>query len=144
MATAEERQKILEMVAAGKLSAEEAAALLTAETPPEKEAEKATESVVPEAAPLKPAAEKEPAPAGSGPSWLRIQVDDLASGRSKVKVNIPLHLMKAGLALGRSFAPELRDVDWDHLSTSLAEGAGGLLVEVQDDEDGEHVRIFVE
>ena len=142
MATAEERQKILEMVAAGKITAQEAAALLN----PAGETEKGTTAAAGEAAaPDAPVAvEKEKAPAGSGPSWLRIQVNDSASGRSKVSVNIPLRLMKAGLQIGSSFAPELRNVDWDRLSTSLAEGDGGLLVEVQDEEDGEHVRIFVE
>lgn len=150
MATAEERQKILEMVAAGTITAQEAAALLNpageAEAQPEKEA---GPDVAPEAAAVTKAeaaaaVEKEKAPAGSGPSWLRIQVSDSASGRSKVSVNIPLRLMKAGLQIGSSFAPELRNVDWDSLSTSLSEGDGGLLVEVQDEEDGEHVRIFVE
>jgi len=154
MATAEERQKILEMVAAGKITAQEAAALLNpageADAQPEREvaatagaetAAAAGEAAAPDA-PV--AVEKEKAPAGSGPSWLRIQVNDSASGRSKVSVNIPLRLMKAGLQIGSSFAPELRNVDWDRLSTSLAEGDGGLLVEVQDEEDGEHVRIFVE
>lgn len=151
MATAEERQKILEMVAAGKITAQEAAALLNPAGEMEQEAPVAAgEAAAPEASAVAKAAEtpvaaeKEKAPAGSGPSWLRIQVSDSVSGRSKVSVNIPLRLMKAGLQIGSSFAPELRNVDWDRLSTSLAEGDGGLLVEVQDEEDGEHVRIFVE
>ena len=150
MATAEERQKILEMVAAGKITAQEAAALLNpageAEAQPEPEAMSASapEATAVTKAEAPVAVEKEKAPAPSGPSWLRIQVNDSASGRSKVSVNIPLRLMKAGLQIGSSFAPELRNVDWDRLSTSLAEGDGGLLVEVQDEEDGEHVRIFVE
>lgn len=155
MATAEERQKILEMVATGKISAQEAAALLnpageTPEPPQGTGAEAMVDAPSASAEPLKetaadaPASVQKVATSGAGPSWLRIRVDDIASGRSKVSVNIPLRLMKVGLQLGSNFAPELRNVDWDRLSTSLAEGEGGLLVEVQDEEDGEHVRIFVE
>ena len=153
MATAEERHKILEMVAAGKISAEEAAKMLSAtpETeagPPPQEAATAVASPppVPEAptAPPAPASKEKKGEAGSGPSWLRVRITDSGSGRNKVSVNIPLRLMKVGLQLGGNFAPELRDFDWDTLSTALAEGEGGLLVEVQDEEDGEHVRVFVE
>lgn len=154
MATVEERHKILEMVAEGKISAQEAASLLSATAAKEVEEEvpEAQEVSLSEPAEsltqpekLAPAAAKErehEAPAG--PSWLRVRVSDLASGRNKVSVNIPLRLMRAGLQLGSSFAPELRNVDWERFSASLAEGEGGLLVEVQDEEDGEHVRIFIE
>ena len=158
MATAEERQKILEMVAAGKISAAEAAALLNPSgTEKETQPENATEPAAVEASEVaveepvekdlgavEVPVQKEEMPPGSRPSWLRIRVDDATSGRRKVSVNIPLRLMKVGLQLGSNFAPELRSVDWDRLSTSLAEGEGGLLLEVQDEEDGEHVRIFVE
>ena len=152
MATVEERQKILEMVAAGKISAQEAASLLNAsvpeedgevvpeapaETPPAPAASKASES------PAVAAKEREREQA-AGASWLRVRVSDLASGRNKVSVNIPLRLMRVGLQLASSFAPGFRNVDWDTLSTSLAEGEGGLLVEVNDEVDGEHVRIFIE
>lgn len=142
MASPQERQKILEMVAAGKIGAQEAAELL-----------KATDDEATKEQPPRPAQPEPPAPSkmteptaeqARGPSWLRVRVDDLASGRRKVSVNIPLRLMKVGLQFGGAFAPELRDVDWEGLSTSLAEGEGGLLVEVEDEEDGEHVRIYVE
>lgn len=154
MATVEERHKILEMVAAGKISAQEAASLLNATAPDEVREQVPRIPAPPETpdVPAKakarealsvPVKETQHRPA-TGASWLRIRVNDLTSGRNKVSVNIPLRLMRVGLQLGSSFAPELRNVDWDTLSTSLAEGEGGLLVEVQDEEDGEHVRIFVE
>lgn len=152
MATVEERHKILELVAAGKLSAQEAASLLNAPVP-EEDGEQMPE--LPAETPAAAAASKMPErrvvaaketerERTGGPSWLRVRVRDLASGRNKVSVNIPLRLMRVGLQLGSSFAPELRNVDWETLSTSLAEGEGGLLVEVHDEEDGEHVRIFIE
>ena len=135
------------MVAGGKISAAEAATMLAggqeeAQAPAEA-VTKETETVPAEmTAPASALPEK--AATGDGPSWLRIRVNDMASGRNKVSVNIPLRMMKAGLELGGSFAPGLRRFDWERLSSSLAETEGGLLVEVQDEEDGEHVRIFVE
>ena len=166
MATSEERQKILEMVAGGKISAQEAASLLNAGLRgPEEEEETGSSAPEAPAAPQAPVAEHPlekgadlPAPADdeqrrvketsgstpTSPSWLRVRINDLDSGRSKVSVNIPLGLMKAGLQLGHSFAPGLGDVDWHHFSETLTKDGGGLLVEVQDEDDGEHVRIFIE
>ncbi|NIP52684.1 MAG: hypothetical protein GWO26_12025 [Phycisphaerae bacterium] len=76
------------------------------------------------------------------PKWLHVQVNDLATGKSKVKVNIPLRMVKFGLNMGKRFAPELDGMDWDDLSKVMTEDAG-VLVDVQDDEDGEHVQIYV-
>ena len=158
MATAEERQKILEMVAAGQLGAGEAADLLKG--PHAQDVEPATEPAQVGAdapaepkVPTKPEAPARPddpvreaagdSPSG-GPRWLKVRVGDLKSGRRKVSVNIPLGLMKFGLQVGRSFAPGLRDVDWEELSATLDTGEGGLLVDVQDEEDEERVQIYVE
>lgn len=137
MATPVERQKILEMVASGALNAGEAADLLA--NPP---------AAAPAAAAPAPESEKVPPKthddSEASPRWLKIRVGDLKSGRGKVSVNIPLSLMKAGLHVGRSFAPELKSVDWDAVSAALAGNEQGLLVDVQDEQDGERVRIYVE
>lgn len=152
MATVEERHKILEMVAGGKISAQEAAALLNAAAEGGEEVLEAPEMSLPDPTPV-PAKEAERSAAtakerehkpAAGPSWLRVRITDLASGHNRVSVNIPLQLMHVGLQIGSSFVPELRNVDWGSLSTSLAAGEGGLLVEVQDEEDSEQVRIFIE
>jgi len=171
MSTAEERRKILEMVAAGKLGAGEAADLLSGPTASEVEpaaperppvvaeapakAEASAEAEVPAEVELPAEAEaparmedpstgKAGASATGGPRWLKVRVGDLESGRRKVTVNIPLSLMKFGLQVGRGFAPGLQDVDWEELNATLAEGEGGLLVDVKDEEDGEHVQVYVE
>ena len=165
-ATPEERRKILEMVASGKLSAGEAADLLPAagasaategpETTTQATAKEEAHAAVAE----EPAAPKEPAgalatAAATAPDapqppevttngrWLNIRVEDMKSGRRRVAVKVPLRLVRFGLRLGSAFTPELERFDWDTLSTELAQG-GGMLVDVQDDEDGERVQIFVE
>ena len=137
--SSEKRSEILQLLAAGKITANEAAELLTA-TP----ITNIEEPAVP--APPKPVVEKPAAPKaqnGKKPKWLHIRVNDLESGKSKVTVNIPLRMVKFGLGVGRRFAPELDGVDWDDLSRVMTEEEG-VLVDVQDGEDGEHVQIYVD
>ena len=74
-----------------------------------------------------------------------MRVTDTRTGRRKVDVNIPLSLVSVGLRLGARFAPEVGDVDIPELLREIEqEGRLGKVVDVQDEEDGEHVEIFVE
>jgi hypothetical protein len=126
MATTEERMKILKMIQEGKITAEEGAKLLTA---------------------LNETRAKAARP-GGGPverrGWLRVRVSDTISGRTKVNVNLPLGLMDAGLRIGSQFAPELKGVDVDQLISEIRGGASGKIIDVLDEEDGDHVEIFIE
>ena len=81
--------------------------------------------------------------AGGRPTWFHVRVSDLKTGKGKVKVNIPLSLVRAGFSLGSRFSPELEGLEWDELSTMLTTEKG-ILVDVQDEEDGEHVQIYVD
>ena len=126
MASSEERMKILKMIEEGKLSAEEGTKLLTAlsdkrmPTPPR------------------------PPGMSGGPRWLRIRVTDIRSGRSKASVQIPLALVDAGMKIGAHFAPEVQGVDMSNVMEALRSGVTGKIIDVTDDEDGEHVEIYVE
>jgi hypothetical protein len=80
----------------------------------------------------------------SGARWLRVRVTDMASGRSKATVQIPISLMEAGMKIGAHFAPEIDGVNMDQLMEALRLGTTGKIIDVVDDEDGEHVEIFVE
>ncbi len=126
MATTEERMKILKMVEEGKLSAEEGAKLLAAL----RSAERA------------PASGSELGRGGA--RWLLIRVTELASGRSRATVRIPLGLIDAGLKIGARFAPEVEGVNMDQLLELLRSGATGKIIDVTDEVDGERVEIFVE
>jgi hypothetical protein len=77
-------------------------------------------------------------------SWFRVRVTDLATGRAKVNVNLPFGLVRAGVKIGKKFAPEMEDVDWDEIMDAINEGASGKLVDVEDIEGGEKVEIFVD
>ena len=125
MASSEERMKILKMIEDGKLSAEEGTKLLSALNSPRVPAP--------------------PRPAGmSGtPRWLRIRVTDVRTGRSKASVQIPLALVDAGMKIGAHFAPEVEGVDMSNVMEALRSGVTGKIIDVTDDEDGEHVEIYV-
>ncbi len=123
MATTEERMKILKMIEEGKLSAEEGAKLLSALSSGSKVAGGLT---------------------AGGAKWLRVRVTDMASGRPKATVQIPLSLIDAGMKIGAHFAPEVEGVNMDELMSALRSGMTGKIIDVTDDEDGEHVEIYVE
>jgi hypothetical protein len=127
MTTAEERIKILKMIEDGKISAEEGAKLLSALSEGRRGAGMPTP----------------PRPPG-GPRWLRIRVTDMATGRSKASVQIPLDLVDAGMKIGAHYAPEVEGVDMDNVMQAIRSGMTGKIIDVMDDEDGEHVEIYVE
>ena len=62
----------------------------------------------------------------------------------KALVNLPIGLMDWGLRVGAQFAPEMEGLDLGELSEILRSGADGKIVEVIDEEDGEHVEIYIE
>ena len=75
---------------------------------------------------------------------LRVRVTDTRTGRSKASVQIPLALVDAGLKIGAHFAPEVQGVDMSNVMEALRMGVTGKIIDVTDDDDGEHVEIFVE
>ena len=126
MASSEERMKILKMIEEGKLNVEEGTKLLAA----------LSDKRVP--TPSRP-----PGMPG-GPRWLRIRVTDVPTGRSKASVQIPLALVDAGMKIGAHFAPEVEGVDMSNVMEALRSGVTGKIIDVTDEEDGEHVEIYVE
>jgi len=126
MATTEERMKILTMIREGKITAEEGAKLLSALG----ESKKTSRSTGTRAS--------------GEPRWFRVRVTDLVSGKTKVSVNIPFGLMEWGLQIGAQFAPEVGNLDFEQLKEMLQSGVEGKVVDVIDEEDGEHVEIFIE
>ncbi|MBK9928119.1 MAG: hypothetical protein IPP66_22845 [Anaerolineales bacterium] len=126
MASSEERMKILKMIEEGKLSAEEGTKLLVALS--EKRG---------------PTPPRTPGMPGT-PRWLRIRVTDIHTGRSKASVQIPLALVDAGMKIGAHFAPEVEGVDMMNVMDAVRSGVTGKIIDVTDEEDGEHVEIYVE
>jgi hypothetical protein len=48
------------------------------------------------------------------------------------------------LQIGAQYAPEVADLDFAQLKEMLKSGVEGKVVDVIDEEDGEHVEIFIE
>lgn len=124
MTTNEERLKILKMIDEGKINAEEGAKLLST----------LSESRKP---PVRPSFRT----ASGSARWLKIRVTDMVTGRSKATVNLPLGLVDAGLNIASKYAP---DIAFEELVESINAGAEGKIIDVYDEEDDEHVEIFIE
>jgi len=127
MTNAEERMKILRMIEEGKISAEEGARLLAALA----EGRRGS---------LGPSPKRGP----GAPHTLRIRVTDVVTGRSKASVQIPLALVDAGMKIGAHFAPEVAGVDMANVMDALRSGVTGKIIDVVDEDDGEHVEIYID
>jgi len=143
----EKRQEILKLLAAGKITVDEAAAMLSGESQPETIFEKQPEPVediddlikVEEDPGLKYVRKN----GKKRPTWLRVRVSDMKTGKNKVMVNVPMGLVRFGMSVGSRFAPELEGFDWSDLE-GYFDSDQGMLVDVEDQEDGERVQIFME
>ena len=124
MTTSEERLKILKMIDDGKINAEEGAKLLSALSESRQSKNKPTVRST-----------------TGGARWLRVRVTDMVTGKPKATVNLPLGLVDAGMNIASKYAP---DIAFDELIASINDGAQGKIIDVIDEEDGEHVEIFIE
>lgn len=128
MATSEERLKILKMIQEGRITAEEGARLM-------------------EALERGSRASGAGAPAGSTAKtgrWFRVRVTDTTTGKTRVNLRLPVNLVNAGVKMGARFSPEVEGLDMDQLMQHINSGETGQIVDVYDDEDGEHVEVFIE
>lgn len=118
----EERMQILKMLEAGQVNAKEAADLLHALEKPK---------APPEASPMRG-------------RWMRVRVTDLATGKTKVNVNVPMSLVDVGIRMGARFMPKTESVDPQEVLEAIRSGESGKMVDVEDSESGEHVEIYVD
>jgi hypothetical protein len=77
--------------------------------------------------------------------WLRVRVTDITTGESKANVRIPLRLADFGMRMAAKFAPSaIDDLDMNEIIAAMKNGGEEKLVDVQDEENGDHVEIFIE
>lgn len=126
----EERMQILRMVESKQITAEEAAKLLSAmDTAESNQARPGTQPAN-----------------GYRSRWLRIRVTD-GKGRQKVNVNVPYSLVEVAARFGVKFIPrdvDLGGVNAQDILAAIRSGVQGKLVEVENEDSGEHVEIFIE
>jgi len=123
MVTNEERMRILKMLEEGKIRAEEAAELLEA---------------------LGEEPQAEPAGKGGKARWFRVRVTDTKTGKKKVNINIPIGLAKMGMRTAAQFSSHVPDINIKKVISAIESDLRGHIVDVEDDEGGERVEIYVE
>jgi len=77
--------------------------------------------------------------------WLHVSVRG-KDQNVRISLPLPLHLAAWALRLARPWVPQLRETALDEVILSLAEvdtSEGPLSVEVNDEEDGEEVRVYI-
>ena len=132
MATNEERMMILGMVESGKISAEEGTRLLKALGSDESTMVQLASS-----------------PGVSSARYLRIHVTDLVTGQQKVSVNVPLSVVSFGLrfipdSVGVNVGEGSQRIDKNVVQAAIDSGLTGRIIEVQDNDDGQKVEVFLE
>jgi hypothetical protein len=116
-----DRADILNRVASGQLSAEEAAQQLKG-----------------------PALAPASSPEALKGHWLHVRVTQLDTGRTRVNVNVPLSWVDIGMRIGARYQPDIAGIDWAEVVELIKSGANGRIVEVEDLDDNERVEVFVE
>lgn len=126
MATVEERMKILKLIQDGKITAEEGAKLLSA---------LGSSGRRPSSRPRSTMSSR----------YMRVRVTETATGKAKVNVNLPLKLVDAGLNIAAQFIPDL-DLNsiMEAINDAVDDNLLGKIIDVVDEEDGEHVEIIIE
>ncbi len=135
MATTEERLKILTMLKDGVINPDQAAKLLEALGSTGSEQKSSTSM------------DLSSSDRGGGVrpgKFFRVRVTDTDSGKTRVNVRLPIGLVGAGLKMGMKFSPEIEGINPDELTEMLSSGEIGQIVDVFDEEDGEHVEVFIE
>jgi DUF4097 and DUF4098 domain-containing protein YvlB len=128
MATSEERMRILQMIQDGVITAEDGIRLLDSLEQSEKqgaEFENTAEST-------------------RNARYFRVVVTDTQTGKTRVNVRLPVSVINAGFKMGARFAPDIEGLSSADLLDSIRSGVVGRIVDVYDDNDGEHVEVFLE
>lgn len=137
------RKDILDLLSRGKINVDEAAALLAEEGDvPSAETEPMVKAKVPEQALAVTKADV--AATGNPPSWLKVRVRNLETGKNKVTVNLPIGMVRFGLRVAGKFTPEVNGVDLDEMTEMIATGSSGMIVEVEDNDSNEQVLVYLE
>ena len=136
MVTSDEQIKILKMVQEGKITADQASELLQVlddRSTPERDAS----SALPVSAGGRP-------PVTGGGRWFRVRISDIESGKTRANIRLPVGIVSAGIKMGMKFSPEMEGMDVEQLWQIIQSGETGTIVDVYDEDDREHVEVFIE
>jgi hypothetical protein len=125
----EEKMMVLKMLQDGKISANEAAMLLESVDAGSNKTEKS------------PEAEESRNIQGK---FFRVLITDTDTGKARANIRIPLSVLGIGVKFGAQFAPQIGGIEQEQIMEAIHNGQVGKILDVFDDEDGEHVEIFIE
>lgn len=132
MSISDERMRILKMLEEGKIDAAQAADLLKAVESSESSTQAAEQ------------AEMNSGSAKKG-KWLVVRVTDLLTGKRKVNVRVPTALVRgASKIAGRSGKLNLGGIEIENLEELLNSNMDGMIADVTDEKDNEHVEVYLE
>ncbi len=126
MTSSDERMRVLQMIQDGVITAQDGARLLDSL----ERTENKTEAM--------------PETAARTAKYFRVRVTDTQSGKTRVNVRLPVSVVNAGVKMGARFSPQVEGLDMQELMRFIRSGTIGKIVDVYDDEDGEHVEVFLE
>lgn len=129
MVNKEERMKVLEMVRDGVISAEEAAQLL---------------ETMSDSSDRPSPGQKKTGKVDLKGKFLRVRVTDATSNKAKVNVTVPLSFIELAVRTGARFVPDMNGIDVEELWEAIQDGATGKMVDVTDEEGGEHVEVYID
>jgi hypothetical protein len=80
--------------------------------------------------------------------WIHVRITNVDGSKRSIKFSfpIPLRLSAWALKTGSRFIPKLKDTGVDEMIAALDEGMTGdqpLVVDVQEDDDGERVQVYI-
>jgi hypothetical protein len=124
-----ERLMVLDLLAQGKVTSEEADKLLAALSPSEPVSEVN-------------AVGEEPIEKSARAHWIRIRVKELSSGKRKFSMTIPIFLMRLGIQIGKRYTDDNLDGSTFELGKEFFRNpVKGKVVDASDLEDDEQVEI---
>lgn len=121
----DEKMMILEMLSEGKITAEEASKLLH------------TLNITEEGSKKKSKSKQEP-------KFLRVRITDTDSDRVRANIQVPISILNIGTRFGAKFTSKIDGVETGVLKEAIEKGEIGKIVDIFDEEDGEHVEVFIE
>lgn len=125
----EEKLMILKMLQDGKISADEAARLLESVDVGGNKTDKA------------PNVDESRKVQGK---FFRVLITDTDTGKARANIRIPLSVLGIGVKFGAQFAPQIGGIEQEQIMEAIHNGQVGKILDVIDDDDGEHVEIFIE
>jgi hypothetical protein len=127
--TEDERMMVLKLLKDGKITADEAAKLL---------------ETIDRTSPKKKSKTEEPETIKGQGKFFHVKITDTDTGKVRANIRIPLSVIEVGSKFGAHFAPQIDGIENEDLMQAIKDGEVGKVMDVFDDDDNEHVEIYIE